>query len=141
MIELKQRELAITIPTLSPAETLSGLQSGIIEMVKTILLAGSEGSDVELDRPTANGCVSALELLQATLIGPEILEATMCITDQVIGIKNQVSRIRGSLSEVMPGAATWLGEAESWSVTENYVLSHRTKMEKPGLNIWAFRIH
>ncbi len=119
MIELKQRELAITIPTLSPAETLSGLQSGIIEMVKTILLTGSEGQDVEIDRPTANGCVSALELLQATLIEPEILEETMCIADQVTSIKNQVSRIRGSLAEVMPGATTWINGAQGWPVGEN----------------------
>jgi hypothetical protein len=119
MIDLKQKEIAITIPTDSPAETLSGLQSGIIEMVKTILSMGSEGNDLEVDRPTANGCVSALELLEATLIDPEILEATMCIADQVSSIKNQVSRIRGTLSEVLPGATTWISEAETWLVAVN----------------------
>lgn len=119
MIELKQNELAITIPTLSPTETLSGLQSGLIEMMKTILLTGSEGQDVEIDRPTANGCVSALTLLEATLIDPEIQEMAICIADQVSGIKHQISRLRSELSDMIPGATTWISEAQTWPVSES----------------------
>lgn len=119
MIELKQRELAITIQTPYPAETLSGLQTGIIEMVKTILSMGREGRDLEVDRPTANGCVSALDLLAATLIDPDGLETTAHISDLATSLTNQVSQMRSNFMEVLPGVTTWLIEAEAWPVAEN----------------------
>jgi hypothetical protein len=75
MVSLQENQIVITIATPSPAETLAELQTGIIEMVKTLLSMGSEGSDLELDRDTANGGYCALQLLQATLFDPATIEA------------------------------------------------------------------
>jgi hypothetical protein len=119
MIEMKQNGLSITIPTPYPADTLSELQIGIIEMVKTILSIGREGRDLEVDRPTANGCVSVLDLLAATLIDSKVLETVTYISDQMTNFTNRVSQMRSSLMEVLPRATNWLREAESWPVTES----------------------
>ncbi len=116
MIDVRKKELAITIQTDSPVETLMAIQIGIIEVARTLLSIGNEGSDLVLDRPTSNGVLSMMDLLHATLIDPVILETTMCITDQVTSFKNQVSHIRTSLSEVLPVGTTFINEAESWPV-------------------------
>ncbi len=70
MVALHENSIIITIPTPNPAQTLAEIQSGIIEMMKTILTSGSEDKDLELDRPTANGGYFVLEFLQATLSDP-----------------------------------------------------------------------
>jgi hypothetical protein len=67
MVQFQENQLVITILTPSPAETLADMQHGIIEILKTILAHGQEGTDLQLDRPTADGGYFALELLQATL--------------------------------------------------------------------------
>lgn len=84
MLALNENQIVITIATQSPAETLAALQSGIIEMMKTILSMGSEGQDLELDRATANGGVMALELLQATLFDTAIIEAVQAMSDSIL---------------------------------------------------------
>jgi hypothetical protein len=80
MVQLLENQIIITIPTPSPAETLTELQSGIIEMMKTILSIGNEDKDLELDRSTANGGYFALQLLQATLFDPATVEAAQAMT-------------------------------------------------------------
>jgi hypothetical protein len=70
MVALHENSIVITISTPTPAQTLAEIQSGIIEMIKTILTSGSEDKDLVLDRPTANGGYFVLEFLQATLPDP-----------------------------------------------------------------------
>jgi hypothetical protein len=70
MVALHENQIIITISTPTPAETLAEIQSGIIEIMKTILASGSEDKDLVLDRPTANGGYFVLEFLQATLPDP-----------------------------------------------------------------------
>ncbi len=72
----------ITIPTPSPAETLTDMQHGIIEILKTILAHGREGSDLLLDRPTADDGYFALELLQATLMEAAVKRDGIAPTDE-----------------------------------------------------------
>jgi hypothetical protein len=79
MVALLENQIVITISTPSPAETLAEIQSGIIEMMKTILSIGTEGKDLELDRATANGGYFILELLQATLFDPATVEAAQAM--------------------------------------------------------------
>jgi hypothetical protein len=83
MVQLLENQIIITIPTPSPAETLTEMQSGIIEMLKTLLSIGSEGKDLELGRPTANGGYFALELLQATLFDPATVEAAQALATAI----------------------------------------------------------
>ncbi len=63
MVTLLENQIIITISTPTPAETLAEIQSGIIEMIKTILSSGGEDKDLELDRPTANWGYFILDLL------------------------------------------------------------------------------
>jgi hypothetical protein len=79
MVQLQENQIIITISTPTPAQTLSEIQSGIIEMIKTILSSGSEDKDLVLDRPTANGGYFILDLLQATLFDPATVEATQVV--------------------------------------------------------------
>jgi hypothetical protein len=83
MVQLQENQIVITIPTPSPAETLAEIQHGIIEMMKTMLASGTEGKDLELDRPTANGGYFALELLQATLFDPATVEAAQAMANMI----------------------------------------------------------
>ena len=79
MVQLQENQIIITIPTPNPAQTLAEIQSGIIEMIKTILSTGTEERDLELDRPTANGGYFILDLLQATLFDPATVEAAQAV--------------------------------------------------------------
>lgn len=83
MVALLENQIVITISTPSPAETLAEIQSGIIEMMKTILSSGSEDKDLELDRPTANGGYFVLDLLQATLFAPATVEAAQVMAAMI----------------------------------------------------------
>lgn len=89
MVQLLENQIVITIPSPSPAETLAEMQSGIIEIVKTLLAMGAEGKDLELDRPTANGGYFALELLQATLFDAATVEAAQALAT---GIQDRANR-------------------------------------------------
>lgn len=83
MVQLLENQIIITISTPSPAETLREMQTGIIEMMKTILSIGSEDKDLELDRPTANGGYFVLDLLQATLFDPATVEAAQALATAI----------------------------------------------------------
>lgn len=67
MVTLQENEVVITISHPSPADFLSGLQTGIIEMVKSLLSVGGMERTLVLDTDTTEGCICALELVQATL--------------------------------------------------------------------------
>lgn len=101
-------------------------------MVKTILLTGSEGEDVEIDRPTANGCVFALDLVKATLVDPEIQALSIGFAGEVKCFQGQVSQISGTILDVIPGDTAWIIEAERWPVGENMFEARlQTELEKP----------
>lgn len=92
MVTLHKNSIVITISTPSPAETLTEMQNGIIEMMKTILSSGSEDKDLELDRPTANGGYFVLELLQATLFDPVTVEAAQAVANVVHSRSREASQ-------------------------------------------------
>ena len=83
MVALHENSIVITISTPSPPETLAEMQSGIIQMMKTILSIGSEGEDLEIDRATANGGYFILELLQATLFDPAMVEVAQALATAI----------------------------------------------------------
>lgn len=56
---------------------LAEIQSGIIQMMKTILSIGGEDKDLELGRPSADVGYFVVELLQATLFDPATVEAAL----------------------------------------------------------------
>ncbi len=83
ILQLQENQIVIAILTPSPAETLAEIQHGIIEMMKTMLASGSEGKDLELDHPTANGGYFVLDLLQATLFDPVTVEAAQAVANVI----------------------------------------------------------
>lgn len=102
MLELNNDEVVIKITHPAPAEYVDGLQRGILAVVKTVLSTGAQGEDPDIDRETAEGCVHALELLEATLIDPEILVVASEVADQVSKLKGSVSSIRDQLNQTLP---------------------------------------
>lgn len=84
MVRLQENEVIIAIPHSSPTDFLSGLQSGIIEMVKSLLSVGGLERELVLDEETSEGCICALTLVQATLIDPEMIEMAQDLASQVM---------------------------------------------------------
>jgi hypothetical protein len=74
MVTLNEDVVVITVPHDSPANFLARLQTGIIEMVKSLLSVGGLESELVLDADTKDGCIKALELVQATLMDPKMIE-------------------------------------------------------------------
>lgn len=88
MVQLRENEVIITVSHSSPTDFLSGLQSGIIEMVKSILSVGGMERELVLDMDTSEGCICALELVQATLIDPKMIEVAQELASKVMPIPN-----------------------------------------------------
>ena len=84
MVEIKQDSIVITVPHSSPTDFLGGLQSGIIEMVKSLLSVGEPERGLVLDTETSEGCIHALELVQATLVDPEMIEMAQELAGKVM---------------------------------------------------------
>jgi hypothetical protein len=106
MVELNEKEIVITIPHPSPADYLRGLQLGVIEMVKSLLSVGPPLKELVMDSETSEGCICALELVQATMIDPSVLELASEIADQVTNLKGTVSEIRKDLLSSFPDDTT-----------------------------------
>jgi hypothetical protein len=84
MVQFRENEVIITISHPSPTDFLGGLQTGIIEMVKSLLSVGPPERELALDAETSEGCIYALELVQATLIDPEMIEVAQELAGKVI---------------------------------------------------------
>lgn len=84
MVQLRENELVITIPHESPADFLGRLQSGILEMVKSLLSVSGPQRELVLDSETSEGCIHALGLVQATLADPNAIQLVQELADRVM---------------------------------------------------------
>lgn len=88
MVTLNENTVVITVTHDSPADFLARLQTGIIEMVKSLLSVGGVESGLVLDADTKDGCVNALELVQATLADPKMIKAAQELAAKVMPAYN-----------------------------------------------------
>lgn len=70
------------------ADFLGGLQVGIIEMVKSLLSVKGIERELVLDEHTRDGCINALELVQATLIDPKMIAMAQELAAKVMPAPN-----------------------------------------------------
>lgn len=120
MIDLKEKEVVIVIPASEPAETLKRLQAGLIEMVKSLISVEGIESELVLDTNTKDGCICALELVQATLIDPEVQVLALQIANEVTEVKERIFQMSKELrSSFIYLNAREIEEAELWPVGEN----------------------
>ncbi len=84
MVTLDENAVVITVPHDSPADFLARLQTGILEMVKSLLSVHGMESELVLDADTKDGCINALALVQATLVDPKMIKAAQELAAKVM---------------------------------------------------------
>jgi hypothetical protein len=74
MVQYNEESVVVTIENPHPHEFIHALQTGVINMVQSLLTVRGINEDLILDDETKEGCWNALEVVKATLPDPQVME-------------------------------------------------------------------